>query len=81
MPKVSKPAKARQPQRAPVAPRTPPLTRDERHLLATYRWLPDVHRRFVLTMAAYSVDMAKVFDPRPLTEGVLSHARAKGGAR
>jgi hypothetical protein len=59
------------------------LTRDERNLLATYRWLPDVHKKFVLHIAAYSVDMASVFDDRPKSVGVLTHAgpTRKAGAR
>ena len=59
------------------------LTPDERNLLATYRWLPTgAHRRFLLHLAAWCVDMARVFDDRPLTTGVLSYdpEAKKGGA-
>jgi hypothetical protein len=54
---------------------------DERNLLATFRWLPEEYRRFVLTFSAWAVSMARVFDRRQLPPGVLVFKGKKGGAR
>ena len=64
----------------PVPPQSVTRDADEHNLLVTFRWLNDAHRSFVLTMAAWAVGMAQVWDKRPLDPACWSSSHGKGAA-